>query len=121
MTRQLLANGTEVLFQYDKRGNLTEVQAGPSLTRFEYAALNRLTAVVTDTGQRLEYSYEPGEIRSGRDHMCARVPVQQRSVRDRLLDLGQPDLELERILAAYRQQAAFVSVQQDLSQWSVRR
>jgi len=61
VTRQLLANGTEVLFGYDKNGNLTDVSAGSSVTRFEYDALNRLTAVVTDAGQRLEYSYEPGE------------------------------------------------------------
>jgi YD repeat-containing protein len=56
-----LFDGTEETFQYDPSGNLTVHTVGRAVTRFEYDELNRLVAVVTPTGERLTYGYEPGE------------------------------------------------------------
>ena len=56
-----LFDGTEETFQYDPDGNLTVHTVGRAVTRFEYDELNRLVAVVTPTGERLTYTYEPGE------------------------------------------------------------
>lgn len=61
LTRWVLFDGTETNLRYDPNGNLKEIKKGKSITRFEYDALDRLTAVVTPTGQRLTYSYKPGE------------------------------------------------------------
>ncbi len=61
IVKQTLSNGVEYTLSYDKNGNLTEVRSATSVTRFEYDALNRLTAVVTPEGLRLTYSYAPGE------------------------------------------------------------
>lgn len=59
--RQILAEGIEIMLEYDKHGNLVESREGERVVGFEYDALDRLTAVVTPTGQRLEYTYAPGE------------------------------------------------------------
>ncbi|HXE90969.1 MAG TPA: hypothetical protein VNK82_08415 [Terriglobales bacterium] len=61
IVKQTLSSGGEYTFQYDKNGNLTEARSATSATRFEYDGLNRLTGVVTAEGQRLTYSYAPGE------------------------------------------------------------
>jgi YD repeat-containing protein len=61
LVRWVLFDGTETTFQYDANGNLTEIKKGKSTTSFEYDALDRLTAVVTPEGQRLTYTYKPGE------------------------------------------------------------
>jgi YD repeat-containing protein len=61
IVKQTLSSGVEYTLRYDKNGNLTEVTSASSTTRFEYDSLNRLTAVVTPQGQRLTYSYAPGE------------------------------------------------------------
>src|SRR5215469_6084774 len=61
LVRWVRLDGTETTFQYDANGNLTEIKKGKSTTRFEYDALDRLTAVITPDGQRLTYSYNPGE------------------------------------------------------------
>ncbi len=61
IVKQTLSNGIETTFGYDKNGNLAEVRSGTEVARFEYDAVNRLTAVVTPKGQRLTYSYAPGE------------------------------------------------------------
>src|SRR5262249_459725 len=61
LVRWVRFDGTETAFQYDANGNLTEIKKGESTTRFEYDALDRLTAVVTPDGQRLTYTYKPGE------------------------------------------------------------
>lgn len=57
----VLFDGAEHTFQYDPNGNLTEWKQGKSITRFEYDSLNRIVAVITPDGERLTYSYKPGE------------------------------------------------------------
>lgn len=59
--RQIMADGREVRLDYDKHGNLLESREGERVLRFEYDSLDRLTAVVAPSGQRLEYHYAPGE------------------------------------------------------------
>jgi YD repeat-containing protein len=61
LVRWVLFDGTETTFQYDPKGNLTEIKKGGATTQFTYDALDRLTAVITPDGQRLTYSYQPGE------------------------------------------------------------
>ncbi len=61
LVRWVLFDGTETTFQYDLNGNLTEIKKGKSTTKFEYDGLDRLTGVTTPSGQRLTYSYKPGE------------------------------------------------------------
>lgn len=61
LVRWTLFDGTEHAFQYDPNGNLTQWKQGKSVTRFEYDELNRIAAVITPDGQRLTYSYTPGE------------------------------------------------------------
>jgi len=61
LVRWVRFDGTETTFQYDANGNLTEIRKGKSTTRFEYDALDRLSAVITPDGQRLTYTYKPGE------------------------------------------------------------
>ena len=61
LVRWTLFDGTEHTFQYDPNGNLTEWKQGKSVTRFEYDELNRIAAVITPDGQRLTYTYKPGE------------------------------------------------------------
>jgi YD repeat-containing protein len=62
-------------FKYDRNGNLTEIKKGKSITRFEYDAVNRLNAVITPAGQRLTYSYKPGERSLIEQHQHAAVLV----------------------------------------------
>ncbi len=59
--RQTLAEGIEILLDYDQHGNLIESREGERVLRFEYDALDRLTEVVTPSGQRLECTYASGE------------------------------------------------------------
>ncbi|MGH9774804.1 MAG: DUF6531 domain-containing protein [Candidatus Acidiferrales bacterium] len=59
--KQVLASGLVVLFDYDLNGNLISETHNSKTTRFEYDALDRITAAVTPDGQRLEYQYAPGE------------------------------------------------------------
>lgn len=61
LVRWVLFDKTETTFRYDPNGNLTEIKKNKSITRFEYDALDRLTAVITPDHQRLTYSYKPGE------------------------------------------------------------
>ena len=61
LIKQVTFAGKVTEFEYDKNGNLTMIKEGKSTTRFEYDALNRLTAVVTPDGQRLAHPYQPGE------------------------------------------------------------
>jgi YD repeat-containing protein len=61
VVKRALFDGSEESFQYDPNGNLIEHSVGGAVTRFEYDALNRLVAVLTPDGQRLTYSYDPGE------------------------------------------------------------
>lgn len=61
LVRWTLFDGTEHTFQYDPNGNLTEWKQGKSVTRFEYDELNRIVGVITSDGQRLTYTYKPGE------------------------------------------------------------
>lgn len=61
LTRRVFLDGTEARYKYDSNGNLLETVYGSAITRFEYDALNRLTAIVTPEGERLEYRYAPGE------------------------------------------------------------
>ena len=61
LVRWTLFDGTETNFRYDPNGNLTELKKGAEVTQFEYDGLDRLTAVVTPAGERLTYSYKPGE------------------------------------------------------------
>lgn len=61
LVRWALFDGTEDTFEYDPNGNLTEWKQGKSVTRFEYDSLNRIVAVITPDGERLTYSYKPGE------------------------------------------------------------
>ncbi len=56
-----LFDGTETTFQYDPNGNLTEIKKGKAATAFKYDELNRLTTVITPKGERLTYTYKPGE------------------------------------------------------------
>lgn len=61
LVRWTRSDAPETTFQYDANGNLTEIKTGDSTTRFEYDELNRLTTVITPDGQRLTYTYQPGE------------------------------------------------------------
>ncbi|MGH9893534.1 MAG: RHS repeat domain-containing protein, partial [bacterium] len=61
LIRRVFEDGTESSYKYDKNGNLLEAADGSITTRFEYDALNRLTAIVSHEGERLEYEYAPGE------------------------------------------------------------
>lgn len=76
LTRWTLFDGTVTDFKYDRNGNLTEIKKGKSITRFEYDAVNRLNAVITPTGQRLTYSYKPGERSLIEQHQHAAVLVE---------------------------------------------
>jgi len=72
-----LFDGTKEIFQYDPSGNLTVHTVGRAVTRFEYDELNRLVAVVTPTGERLTYAYEPGE-RCRKHRLCVHQRTQGR-------------------------------------------
>src|SRR5438270_12974469 len=61
LIKQVTFDGKITDFDYDRNGNLTSIREGKSLTRFEYDALNRLTAVITPDGQRLTHDYQAGE------------------------------------------------------------
>jgi YD repeat-containing protein len=61
LVRWIRSDAPVTTFQYDANGNLTEIKRGDSTTSFEYDELNRLTAVITPEGQRLTYTYAPGE------------------------------------------------------------
>jgi YD repeat-containing protein len=61
LVRWVLFDKTETTFRYDPNGNLTEIKKGSATTKFEFDALDRLTAVITPTHQRLTYRYKPGE------------------------------------------------------------
>jgi YD repeat-containing protein len=76
LTRWTLFDGTVTDFKYDRNGNLTEIKKGKSITRFEYDAVNRLNAVITPAGQRLTYSYKPGERSLIEQHQHAAVLVE---------------------------------------------
>ncbi|MCU1255417.1 MAG: sugar-binding protein [Candidatus Angelobacter sp.] len=76
LTRWTLFDGTVTDFKYDRNGNLTEIKKGRSITRFEYDAVNRLNAVITPAGQRLTYSYKPGERSLIEQHQHAAVLVE---------------------------------------------
>jgi YD repeat-containing protein len=73
LTRWTLFDGTVTDFKYDRNGNLTEIKKGKSITRFEYDAVNRLNAVITPAGQRLTYTYKPGERSLIEQHQHATV------------------------------------------------
>jgi YD repeat-containing protein len=73
LTRWTLFDGTVTDFKYDRNGNLTEIKKGKSITRFEYDAVNRLNAVITPAGQRLTYTYKPGERSLIEQHQHAAV------------------------------------------------
>jgi YD repeat-containing protein len=75
LTRWTLFDGTVTDFKYDRNGNLTEIKKGKSITRFEYDAVNRLNAVITPAGQRLTYTYKPGERSLIEQHQHAAVLV----------------------------------------------
>ncbi|HXO38785.1 MAG TPA: hypothetical protein VN872_09100, partial [Candidatus Acidoferrum sp.] len=76
LTRWTLFDGTVTDFKYDPNGNLTEIKKGKSITRFEYDAVNRLIAVIAPAGQRLTYSYKPGERSLIEQHQHAAVLVE---------------------------------------------
>lgn len=57
----VLFDGTTTTLEYDPNGNLTAIKKGKEVTKFEYDALDRLTAVATPNNQHLAYSYSPGE------------------------------------------------------------
>ena len=76
LTRWTLFDGTVTEFKYDRNGNLIEIKKGKSITRFEYDAVNRLNAVITPAGQRLTYSYKPGERSLIEQHQHAAVLIQ---------------------------------------------
>jgi YD repeat-containing protein len=76
LTRWTLFDGTVTDFKYDRNGNLTEIKKGKSITRFEYDPVNRLNAVITPAGQRLTYSYKPGERSLIEQHQHAAVLVE---------------------------------------------
>jgi YD repeat-containing protein len=76
LTRWTLFDGTVTEFKYDRNGNLTEIKKGKLITRFEYDAVNRLNAVITSAGQRLTYSYKPGERSLIEQHQHAAVLVE---------------------------------------------
>lgn len=76
LTRWTLFDGTVTDFKYDRNGNLTEIKKGKSIIRFEYDAVNRLNAVITPAGQRLTYSYKPGERSLIEQHQHAAVLVE---------------------------------------------
>jgi len=76
LTRWTLFDGTVTDFKYDRNGNLTEIKKGKSTTHFEYDAVNRLNAVITPAGQRLTYSYKPGERSLIEQHQHAAVLVE---------------------------------------------
>ncbi|HYX53375.1 MAG TPA: DUF6531 domain-containing protein, partial [Candidatus Limnocylindrales bacterium] len=78
LTKWTLFDGTVTEFKYDPSGNLTEIKKNKSVTRFEYDALNRLTAVVTPDGQRLTYTYKPGERSLIEQHYHAAVLAEDR-------------------------------------------
>ena len=59
--KQILPDGTQILFAYDDSGNLIKVTKGKAVTQFAYDALDRLTGVVTADGNELQYVYAPGE------------------------------------------------------------
>ena len=61
LIKQVTFAGKVTEFEYDKNGNLTLIKQGKSSTRFEYDALNRLTAIITPEGERLPHPYQPGE------------------------------------------------------------
>jgi YD repeat-containing protein len=61
LIKQVTFAGKVTEFEYDKNGNLTLIKEGKSSTRFEYDALNRLTAIITPAGERIPHSYQPGE------------------------------------------------------------
>ena len=75
LTRWVLFDGTETTFEYDANGNLTQIAKGESITRFQYDALDRLVAVDTPDGQRLTYTYKPGERSLVEQYEHASVPV----------------------------------------------
>jgi len=76
LTRWTLFDETVTDFKYDRNGNLTEIKKGKSITHFEYDAVNRLNAVITPEGQRLTYSYKPGERSLIEQHQHAAVLVE---------------------------------------------
>ena len=61
LIKQVTFAGKVTEFEYDKNGNLTLIKEGKSSTKFEYDALNRLTAIITPGGEPLPHSYQPGE------------------------------------------------------------
>jgi YD repeat-containing protein len=75
LTRWVLFDGTETTFEYDANGNLTQIAKGESITRFQYDALDRLVAVDTPDGQRLTYTYKPGERSLVEQYEHASLPV----------------------------------------------
>ena len=61
LIKQILGNGRINTFKYDANGNLLYADLATGAVSFEYDSLNRLTAVITPQGIRLQYSYQPGE------------------------------------------------------------
>jgi len=76
LTRWTLFDETVTDFKYDRNGNLTEIKKGKSITRFEYDAVNRLIAVIAPDGQRLTYTYKPGERSLIEQHQHAALLVE---------------------------------------------
>jgi hypothetical protein len=75
LVRWLRFDAPETTLQYDPNGNITEIKQGNLTTGFEYDALNRLIAVTTPEGQRLTYTYAPGERSLIEQYEHARVLV----------------------------------------------
>ena len=58
---------TEKVYQYDRRGNLTEIrEAGEVINRYEYGPMNRLTSAVGRNGAEAEYFYNGLGLRTGK-------------------------------------------------------